>query len=135
VRRLRRVRIRTGGHRGGGGRRRGSGNLLLAAGALAGIAAVGGGHAGPGGIPAGYQAAYVHAAQATCLGGNWEILAGIGKIESSQGQNMGPSAAGAIGPMQFEPATFAAVRHRHPDVGANVYSIHGGLCKTEFEEV
>jgi membrane-bound lytic murein transglycosylase B len=89
-----------------------------------GISAGGGGHSNGGGIPAGYKAAYVHAAQATCLGGNWEILAGIGKVESSQGQNMGPSSAGAIGPMQFEPATFAAVRHRHPDVGGNVYSIH-----------
>jgi hypothetical protein len=37
----------------------------------------------------------------------WEVLASINKIESGFGANMGPSSAGAVGPMQFMPATWA----------------------------
>jgi murein DD-endopeptidase MepM/ murein hydrolase activator NlpD len=37
----------------------------------------------------------------------WSVLAAINKIESNFGQNMGPSSAGAIGWMQFMPATWA----------------------------
>ena len=36
------------------------------------------------------------------------VLAAIAEVESGFGQNMGPSSAGAIGFMQFEPATWAA---------------------------
>jgi hypothetical protein len=36
----------------------------------------------------------------------WEVLAAINKIESGFGSNMGPSSAGAVGPMQFMPATW-----------------------------
>ncbi len=39
---------------------------------------------------------------------SWTVLAAIGQIESADGQNMGPSSAGALGPMQFIPATWAA---------------------------
>jgi membrane-bound lytic murein transglycosylase B len=35
------------------------------------------------------------------------VLAAIGEIESDNGQNMGPSSAGALGPMQFLPSTWA----------------------------
>ncbi len=35
------------------------------------------------------------------------MLAAIGQIESGDGANMGPSSAGALGPMQFLPSTWA----------------------------
>lgn len=38
---------------------------------------------------------------------SWTILAAIGQIESGDGQNVGPSSAGALGPMQFLPSTWA----------------------------
>ena len=37
----------------------------------------------------------------------WEVLAGINKVETNFGQNLGPSSAGAIGWMQFMPSTWA----------------------------
>ncbi|HWA65137.1 MAG TPA: lytic transglycosylase domain-containing protein [Mycobacteriales bacterium] len=43
-----------------------------------------------------------------CPGLSWTILAAIGQVESGHGRNDGPSYAGAMGPMQFEPATFEA---------------------------
>lgn len=39
------------------------------------------------------------------------MLGGVGTVESANGANDGPSSAGAIGPMQFLPATFAAYDH------------------------
>jgi hypothetical protein len=41
-----------------------------------------------------------------CPGLSWTVLAAIGQIESDDGQNMGPSSAGALGPMQFLPSTW-----------------------------
>ncbi len=58
------------------------------------------------GIPAGYLAAY-RAAADTCPGLRWTLLAAVGQVESGHGRNNGPSSAGAVGPMQFMPATFA----------------------------
>jgi len=64
-------------------------------------------------IPADYLVWYMDAAQ-TCPGLPWSVLAGIGTVESSNGQSNAPGVhsghnfAGAEGPMQFEPATFAA---------------------------
>ena len=52
-------------------------------------------------------------AAATCPGLPWSVLAGIGTVESDNGQSTlpgvhsGANFAGAEGPMQFEPATFA----------------------------
>ena len=38
---------------------------------------------------------------------SWTVLAAIGQIESGDGANNGPSSAGALGPMQFMPGTWA----------------------------
>ena len=43
-----------------------------------------------------------------CPGLSWTVLAAIGQVESGHGRNVGPSSAGALGPMQFLPATWAA---------------------------
>ena len=40
------------------------------------------------------------------FGPDWYILAAVGKVESNHGQAMGPSSAGAMGPMQFMPTTW-----------------------------
>jgi cell wall-associated NlpC family hydrolase len=64
------------------------------------------------GIPPAYLALYMGAAR-TCPGLPWGVLAGIGEVESDHGQSTAPGVhsganyAGAEGPMQFEPATFA----------------------------
>jgi hypothetical protein len=63
-------------------------------------------------IPSSYLTWYQQAAR-TCPGLHWEILAGIGTIESDNGRSQargvhhGKNRKGAEGPMQFEPATFA----------------------------
>lgn len=59
-----------------------------------------GGHATMG------KSLYVAAAK-TCPGLSWTVLAAIGGIESDHGADTAVSTAGAEGPMQFEPATFA----------------------------
>ena len=62
-------------------------------------------------IPADYLTWYMGAA-ITCPGLPWSVLAGIGTVESDNGQSRAPGVrsganfAGAEGPMQFEPATF-----------------------------
>jgi murein DD-endopeptidase MepM/ murein hydrolase activator NlpD len=64
-------------------------------------------------IPPGALLDYQAAAQ-TCPGLDWTVLAGIGKVESDHdrsqlpGVHSGQNAAGAAGPMQFLPATWAA---------------------------
>ena len=47
-------------------------------------------------------------AAATCPGLPWSVLVAIGHIESSLGQQTWTSSAGAMGPMQFLPSTWAA---------------------------
>ncbi|MGH2688213.1 MAG: lytic transglycosylase domain-containing protein [Actinomycetota bacterium] len=57
-------------------------------------------------MPEGFRQLYVAAAE-SCPGLPAEVLMGIGDIESGHGANPGPSSAGAIGPMQFMPETWA----------------------------
>jgi cell wall-associated NlpC family hydrolase len=63
-------------------------------------------------IPPAYLTLYISAAR-TCPDLPWGVLAGIGQVESGHGQSTAPGVrsganyAGAEGPMQFEPATFA----------------------------
>ena len=61
----------------------------------------------PTGRPANYLMLYRESAAQYCPGLSWTVLAAIGEIESNNGQNMGPSSAGALGPMQFLPSTWA----------------------------
>jgi hypothetical protein len=58
-------------------------------------------------VPADFKALYVAAAR-TCSGMSWTLLAAVGQVESGHGANASTSYAGAQGPMQFMPATFAA---------------------------
>ncbi|MBC6458793.1 lytic transglycosylase domain-containing protein [Actinomadura sp. HBU206391] len=62
---------------------------------------------GRGGRPGGYLDLYRQAATG-CSGLSWTVLAAIGQIESAHGRNAGRSSAGALGPMQFMPATWRA---------------------------
>jgi len=61
----------------------------------------------PAGAPANYLNLFKAAAAKYCPGMSWTVLAAIGQIESGDGANNGPSSAGALGPMQFMPATWA----------------------------
>ena len=103
---------------------------VLGAGAAgAGIASLLGGGGSPpsatatGTIPAAMLTLYQQAAL-TCPGLPWSVLAAIGTIESDNGRNDGPSSAGAEGPMQFEPATFAAYDTPTPPGGVNPPDIY-----------
>ena len=92
-------------------------------------------------IPPTYLAWYMGAAR-TCPGLPWGVLAGIGKVESDHGQSTAPGVrsganfAGAEGPMQFEPATFAryATDGDHDgqlspyDPGDAIYTAASMLC-------
>jgi hypothetical protein len=75
-------------------------------------------------IPPRYLTLYRQAAR-TCPGLSWPVLAGIGTVESDNGQSRargvhrGKNRKGAEGPMQFEPATFAEYAVR-ADPGARL---------------
>jgi cell wall-associated NlpC family hydrolase len=64
-------------------------------------------------VPPDWLALYQQAA-GTCPGLPWSILAAVGTVETGNGSSTAPgvwsgsNSAGAEGPMQFEPATFAA---------------------------
>jgi hypothetical protein len=60
------------------------------------------------GRPVNYLQLYQASAAEYCPGLSWTVLAAIGEIESGDGANDGPSTAGALGPMQFLPSTWAA---------------------------
>jgi Transglycosylase SLT domain len=57
--------------------------------------------------PTNYLQLYQDSAADYCPGLSWTVLAAIGQIESGHGTNDGPSPAGALGPMQFIPSTWA----------------------------
>ncbi len=104
--------------------------VLLAGAAGAGITAISTGGDGDAGAPAASPAAAAEiptdylvlyrSAAATCPGLAWPVLAGIGSVESDHGRSTAPgvssgaNAAGAQGPMQFLPATFAGYDHPVP---------------------
>jgi hypothetical protein len=64
-------------------------------------------------IPSGLLALYQQAAT-SCPGLDWSVLAAVGTVESSNGQHIGPSSAGAMGVLQLLPTTFAAYDHPVP---------------------
>jgi len=111
--------------------------LVLAATVMAGATGVvgasllGEGGTAPGGTAPGATAtgavpmlALYQEAAATCPGLPWTVLAAIGTVESGNGTSdlpgvhSGSNGAGAEGPMQFEPATFAAYDQPVPPGGA-----------------
>jgi cell wall-associated NlpC family hydrolase len=75
--------------------------------------AAGAGPSSAAAVPAAWVTLYQQAA-GTCPGLSWSVLAAIGTVETGSGQSTAPgvhsgaNAAGAEGPMQFEPSTFAA---------------------------
>jgi hypothetical protein len=56
--------------------------------------------------PTTYLELFKESAARYCPGLSWTVLAAIGQIESADGTNVGPSSAGALGPMQFLPSTW-----------------------------
>jgi len=61
----------------------------------------------PASAPANYLDLFKQSAAQYCPSMSWTVLAAIGEIESGDGANDGPSSAGARGPMQFLPSTWA----------------------------
>jgi hypothetical protein len=59
------------------------------------------------GVPTSLMGLYRESAAKYCPGMSWTVLAAINEIESGDGTNEGPSSAGALGPMQFLPSTWA----------------------------
>lgn len=105
-----------------------AGGLAVAAAGVAGAVGqalgAGPGVSRPGSIPAPMLRLY-RAAASTCPGLSWTVLAAVGTVESDNGAaplpgvRSGHNRAGAEGPMQFEPATFARYDRPVPSGGAD----------------
>jgi len=81
--------------------------LLLSAAGLAAPPPAGANDTARADIPASYLGLYRESGARFAV--PWQLLAAIGRVESDHGQNPAcyrPNEAGAIGPMQFLPATF-----------------------------
>jgi hypothetical protein len=65
------------------------------------------GSAATSGLPGTYLELFQQSEARYCPSLSWTVLAAIGQIESADGTNVGPSSAGAMGPMQFLPSTWA----------------------------
>jgi soluble lytic murein transglycosylase-like protein len=74
-------------------------------------------------IPRSYLGDF-EAAAASCPGLSWSVLAGIGRVESDFGADDQTSSAGAEGPMQFLPATFAEYDEPVPSGGVSPPSLY-----------
>ena len=61
----------------------------------------------PAGVPTNWLDLFKASATKYCSGLSWTVLAAIAEVESGDGANDGPSSAGAEGPMQFLPSTWA----------------------------
>jgi hypothetical protein len=89
-----------------------------------------------GDIPGHMLALYQQATAARCPGMPWSVLAAVGKVETNHARNVAVSSAGALGPMQFMPATWRAYGvdadgDGIADVMSPVDSVHGAahyLC-------
>lgn len=94
------------------------------AGASASSSASPAGATGLAAIPPAMLELYAEAA-ASCPGLAWQVLAAVGTVESDNGLSSAPgvhsghNGAGAEGPMQFEPATFAGYDRPVPPGGAD----------------
>ncbi len=101
--------------------------IVIAAALGPGVAGSGGSPAGPvatgreAAVPVAWVDLYRSAATAECRGLDWSVLAAVGTVESGNGRSRaagvwsGANPAGAEGPMQFEPSTFAAYATVGPD--------------------
>lgn len=71
-------------------------------------------------------------ASATCPGLSWTVLAAIARVESDFGANPAASPAGAEGPMQFLPGTFA--EYDHPVPADEIPNPPGGASPPSIED-